>query len=83
MAGNNKEIINRIVAGIGTMKKLAPKAADGFLAFLAGAFRAAVAHGTALAEGGRGPQQQKYREGKQARLHFGTVVIPTPRCRIR
>ena len=32
MAANNKEIINRIVTGIGTMKKLAPKVAEGFLA---------------------------------------------------
>lgn len=33
MAGTNKETVNRLVAGIGTMKKLAPKVTDGFLAF--------------------------------------------------
>lgn len=33
MASNNKEIISRLMAGVVTMKKLAPKATDGFLAF--------------------------------------------------
>ena len=33
MASNNKEILSRLMAGVVTMKKLAPKATDGFLAF--------------------------------------------------
>jgi AhpD family alkylhydroperoxidase len=32
MAGTHKETISRLVQGIGTMKKLAPKAAEGFIA---------------------------------------------------
>ncbi len=32
MAGQHKEILNRLTHGVLTMKKLAPKATDGFLA---------------------------------------------------
>jgi len=52
-------------------------AADGSLAVFGCSLGGAVAHGATLAEGGRRPEHQKYREGGEAQLHF------TPRCKIR
>src|SRR6266852_1236108 len=68
--------------GHGREQQYQHAAADGVLAFLAGALGVAVAHGATLAEGGYCPEHQKYREGGQAQLHFAPT-IPTPRCRIR
>lgn len=42
MAGQNKEILNRLTAGVLTMKKLAPKVTEGFLAFDKAAVEAGV-----------------------------------------
>lgn len=42
MASQQKELINRVVAGVATMKKLAPKVAEGFLAMDRAAVEAGV-----------------------------------------